>query len=73
MSGAGPAAPPKVSPLYDPRWRSIAFQVLLCAVIVWLAYSAITNAADNLAKAGSPYAPLLSIIKSRATLTRLAA
>jgi len=29
--------------------------------------------AANLAKAGSPYAPLLSIIESRATLTRLAA
>ena len=29
--------------------------------------------ADNLDKAGSPYAALLSIIKSRATLTRLAA
>jgi general L-amino acid transport system permease protein len=45
------AAPPKVSPFYDPRWRSIAFQLLLCAVIVWLAYSAVTNAADNLARA----------------------
>ncbi len=33
----------------------------------------LTVLADNLAKAGSPYAPLLSIIKSRATLTRLAA
>ncbi|MET0278872.1 MAG: amino acid ABC transporter permease [Pseudorhodoplanes sp.] len=51
MSGAGPAAPPKVSPFYDPRWRSAAFQIVLCLVIVWLAYSAITNAADNLAKA----------------------
>ena len=29
--------------------------------------------ADNLAKTASPYAALLSIIKSRATLTRLAA
>ncbi len=45
------AAPPKVSPFYDPRWRSIAFQLLLCAVIVWLGYSAVTNAADNLARA----------------------
>jgi general L-amino acid transport system permease protein len=45
------AAPPKVSPFYDPRWRSIAFQLLLCAVIFWLAYSAVTNAADNLARA----------------------
>jgi general L-amino acid transport system permease protein len=45
------AAPPKVSPFYDPRWRSIAFQLLLCAVIVWLGYSAVTNAAENLARA----------------------
>ncbi len=45
------AAPPKVSLFYDPRWRSITFQLLLCAVIVWLAYSAITNAAENLARA----------------------
>jgi general L-amino acid transport system permease protein len=45
------AAPPRVSPFYDPRWRSIAFQLLLCAVIVWLAYSAVTNAAENLARA----------------------
>jgi general L-amino acid transport system permease protein len=51
MSGAGPAAPPKVSPLYDPRWRSAAFQIVLCLVIVWLAYSAVTNAAENLARA----------------------
>jgi nitrate reductase delta subunit len=33
----------------------------------------LTVLADNLASAGSPYAPLLSIVKSRATLTRLAA
>lgn len=33
----------------------------------------LTVLADNLIKAGSPYAPLLSIVKSRATLTRLAA
>ena len=45
------AAPPGISPLYDPRWRSIAFQLLLCAVIVWLAYSAVTNAAESLARA----------------------
>jgi general L-amino acid transport system permease protein len=45
------AAPPKISPFYDPRWRSIAFQLLLCAVIVWLAYSAVTNAAENLERA----------------------
>ncbi|HWV42280.1 amino acid ABC transporter permease [Pseudorhodoplanes sp.] len=45
------AAPPRISPFYDPRWRSIAFQVLLCAAIVWLAYSAVNNAAENLQRA----------------------
>lgn len=33
----------------------------------------LTVLTDNLTKAGSPYAPLISIVKSRATLTRLAA
>jgi len=42
---------PKVSLLYDPRVRSIAYQLVLCAVIVFLAYSAATNAINNLAKA----------------------
>ena len=50
MNAARSSAPPKVSPLYDPRWRSAIFQILLCLVIVWLAYAAVTNAADNLAK-----------------------
>ena len=50
MNAARSSAPPKVSPLYDPRWRSAIFQILLCLVIVWLAYAAITNAAENLAK-----------------------
>src|SRR5947199_2312264 len=51
MSIAQDSGPPKVSPLYDPKVRSIAYQVLLCAVIVFLAYSAVRNAADNLARA----------------------
>ena len=50
MNAARSSAPPRVSPLYDPRWRSAIFQILLCLAIVWLAYAAITNAADNLAK-----------------------
>jgi general L-amino acid transport system permease protein len=50
MSAARSSAPPKVSPLYDPRWRSAVFQILLCLVIVWLAYEAVSNAAENLAK-----------------------
>ena len=44
-------AKPKAPLLYDPQFRSIAYQVVLCAVIVFLAWSAINNAADNLARA----------------------
>src|SRR6187455_1667929 len=51
MSIAQDSGPPKVSPIYDPKVRSIAYQVILCAVIVFLAYSAVRNAADNLARA----------------------
>ena len=51
MAGARETKRPKVSPIYDPRWRSAIIQVLLCLVIAWLAYSAVTNAVDNLARA----------------------
>jgi general L-amino acid transport system permease protein len=51
MSIAEQGGPPKVSPIYDPKVRSIAYQVLLVAAIVFLAYSAVRNAADNLARA----------------------
>jgi general L-amino acid transport system permease protein len=51
MSIAERGGPPKVSLIYDPKVRSIAYQVILCAVIVFLAYSAVRNAADNLARA----------------------
>jgi general L-amino acid transport system permease protein len=43
--------PPKVSPLYDPRVRSIAYQAVLCLVVGLLVYAAISNAAENLARA----------------------
>lgn len=42
---------PKTSPLYDPRYRSIALQVMLCAVLAFFAYAAISNAIDNLTRA----------------------
>jgi general L-amino acid transport system permease protein len=42
---------PEAPLLYNPKVRSIAYQVVLCAVIVFLAWSAINNAADNLARA----------------------
>jgi general L-amino acid transport system permease protein len=51
MSVAEQTGPPKVSPLYDPKVRSIAYQVILCIIILFLVYSAITNAAQNLARA----------------------
>jgi general L-amino acid transport system permease protein len=44
-------APPKISPLYDPRYRAIAYQVALCLVLGYLVYSAIENMASNLARA----------------------
>src|SRR5205085_2622574 len=51
MSIAQQGGPPKVALIYDPKVRSIAYQVVLCAIIVFLAYSAVRNAADNLARA----------------------
>ncbi|MCZ7656644.1 MAG: amino acid ABC transporter permease [Xanthobacteraceae bacterium] len=51
MSVQSERRPPKASFFYDPRVRSIAYQVALCAIIVFLAYSAIQNAAENLARA----------------------
>jgi general L-amino acid transport system permease protein len=51
MSIAQDSGPPKVALLYDPKVRSIAYQVLLCGVIVFLAWSAVRNAADNLERA----------------------
>ena len=51
MSIAQDSGPPKVSPIYDPRVRSVAYQVILCGAIIFLAYSAVRNASDNLARA----------------------
>jgi general L-amino acid transport system permease protein len=51
MSIAQEGGPPKVALIYDPKVRSIAYQVVLVAIIVFLAYSAVKNAADNLARA----------------------
>jgi general L-amino acid transport system permease protein len=38
----------KVSPLYDPRVRSLVFQALLLLFVGWLIYEAVTNAVTNL-------------------------
>jgi general L-amino acid transport system permease protein len=44
--------PPASVPFYnDPKIRSIAYQVALCVVIVFLVYGAATNAIDNLKRA----------------------
>ena len=42
---------PKVSPLYNPKVRSISYQVVLSALIGFLVYGAISNAVENLARA----------------------
>jgi len=42
---------PKVSPFYDPKVRSLVFQALLCAVLVWVVWSGIANVRENLARA----------------------
>src|SRR3954471_5673726 len=42
---------PKAPLIYNPQVRGMAYQAVLCAVIVFLAWSAINNAADNLARA----------------------
>jgi general L-amino acid transport system permease protein len=39
---------PKVSPLYDPKIRGIAYQVILAIVIAYLIYAASSNAVENL-------------------------
>ena len=55
MSMTGPALEkPKVSPLYDPRVRGIAFQVALVLVLGFLLWEAGTNAATNMRARGIP-------------------
>jgi general L-amino acid transport system permease protein len=45
------ARPASVVFYNDPRVRSIAYQVALCAVVVFLVYGAASNAIENLARA----------------------
>jgi general L-amino acid transport system permease protein len=42
---------PKAPLIYNPKVRGLVYQAVLCAVIVFLAWSAINNAAENLARA----------------------
>jgi general L-amino acid transport system permease protein len=51
MSVVADVEKPKVSLLYNPLVRTVAYQLVLCAVILYLAWSAINNAVENLARA----------------------
>src|SRR5262249_36284181 len=51
MSAVADVEKPKVSLLYNPLVRTVAYQLILCAAIVYLAWSAISNAIENLARA----------------------
>lgn len=55
MSTTGPGTasttPPKPPLIYDPKVRGIAYQVLLCIIVAFLVWGAVTNAIDNLARA----------------------
>src|SRR5262245_42257702 len=51
MSRAGNSTKPVISPLRNPRWRSVAWQTVLCLVIGFLVYAAADNAVQNLQKA----------------------
>jgi general L-amino acid transport system permease protein len=42
---------PRTPLIYNPKVRGIAYQAVLCAVIVFLAWSAVQNAAENLERA----------------------
>ncbi|MEX2036687.1 MAG: amino acid ABC transporter permease [Xanthobacteraceae bacterium] len=50
-TGAFETAKPKAPLIYNAKVRGIAFQVLLCAAIAFLAWGAISNAVENLARA----------------------
>lgn len=51
LSVAPPSRPPRVSPLYDPRVRGWAYQILLVLAVGLLVWAAIDNAAENLRNA----------------------
>jgi len=50
-TGAIGTARPKAPLIHNPKVRGIVYQALLCALIVFLAWGAIDNAAENLARA----------------------
>ena len=50
-TGAVETARPKAPLIYNPKVRGIAYQAALCALVAFLVWSAIDNAAENLARA----------------------
>ena len=51
MSSVVEHAKPKTPLIYNPRFRGIAYQILLCVVVAALAWGAISNAIENLERA----------------------
>src|SRR5712691_7648030 len=51
MSAVSDVEKPKVSLLYNPKVRNVAYQLLLCGVIAVLVYGAVANAIENLRRA----------------------
>src|SRR6266508_1521857 len=51
MSAVSEIEKPKVSLLYNPKVRNLAYQLLLCGVIAVLVYGAVANAIENLRRA----------------------
>jgi general L-amino acid transport system permease protein len=49
--GQAKSVPARVALYRDPRVRSIAYQILLCAVVALITYGAVSNAIDHLARA----------------------
>jgi len=48
---SAPSRPARVVFYNDPKFRSIAYQLFLCAVVVFLVYGAASNAIENLTRA----------------------
>jgi general L-amino acid transport system permease protein len=51
VESVGAQQPARVAFYNDPKFRSIAYQVLLCVLVVLVIYAATTNALDNLQRA----------------------
>ena len=51
VESVGAQQPARVAFYNDPKFRSIAYQVVLCVLVVLVIYAATTNALDNLQRA----------------------